>query len=92
MQLSITSFAILAATIFQLANAQIRLTDPIGESLWEAGKPPAVQWRATKGADLSELGTLDVSLWAGSKENMISLQQVCFDITKSTISPREVAC
>lgn len=71
-----TLLAVFSALFLQLVSAQIRLTEPLGDSSWNFAKPPAVQWRPTKGASLTELGTLQVSLWGGSTEMKTSLMNV----------------
>lgn len=68
--------AVFSAVFLQLVSAQIRLTEPLGDSSWNFAKPPAVQWRPTKGASLTELGSLQVSLWGGSTEMKTSLMEV----------------
>lgn len=68
--------AVFSALFLQLVSAQIRLTEPLGESSWNAAKPPAVQWRPTKGASLTDLGSLQISLWGGSTEMRTQLMDV----------------
>lgn len=68
--------AVFSALLLQLVTAQIRLTEPLGESSWNFAKPPAVQWRPTKGVNLADLGSMRVSLWGGSTEMQTSLMEV----------------
>jgi hypothetical protein len=71
-----TLLAIFTAVFLQAVSAQIRLTEPLGNSSWNYAKPPAVQWRPTKGVSLTELGSLQLSIWGGSTEMHTQLMEV----------------
>lgn len=61
---------LLLALLFRSVEAGIRFNAPNGNTTWDASKPQYIKWRESGSADnrttLQQLGSLSVTLWAGS--------------------------
>lgn len=61
---------LLLALLFRSVEAGIRFNVPNGNTTWDATKPQYIKWRESGSADnrttLEQLGSLSITLWAGS--------------------------
>lgn len=61
---------LLLALLFRSVEAGVRFNAPTGKTTWDATKAQTIKWRESGSADnrttLQQLGSMSVTLWAGS--------------------------